>query len=460
MDWTEQYRPETLAEVRGNDKAVEALREWAETWSEHREAVILHGAPGVGKTSSAHALANDLGWPTVELNASDQRTRAIVEAIAGEAARSGTLTGGTAGRRLVILDEADNLHGNVDRGGSAAITEVVGEANQPVVLIANDYYEMSRGLRNRCQEIEFRAISSRSIVPVLRNICREEGIAFEEAALEHIAEQTSGDLRSAIQDLQAIAAGRDELTEADVTTGSRDRTEGIFEFLDGVIKEHDARDAQRAAYRVDETPDELLSWLDENLPKDFAGSELARAYHHIATADRWLGRVRATQEYSYWRYATDHLTAGVASARAEPKGGWTQYGPPSYRRRLGQTRGSRGVRDAIAGQLAATGGMSIATARREVLPIVSVMTHHCKPRAFTQAVASAFELDAGEVSHLTGSGEDTKKVTRIVEHARAQSGTVPEPEVHTVEREDETPASIDDDDESDASDQAGLTDFS
>ena len=58
-DWTETYRPTTLSEVRGNDKARDALEEWAETWEDHGEAVVVHGSPGVGKTSAAHALAND-----------------------------------------------------------------------------------------------------------------------------------------------------------------------------------------------------------------------------------------------------------------------------------------------------------------------------------------------------------------------------------------------------------------
>jgi len=48
-----------------------------------REAVVLHGSPGVGKTSAAHALANDMGWETVELNASDQRTADVIERFAG-----------------------------------------------------------------------------------------------------------------------------------------------------------------------------------------------------------------------------------------------------------------------------------------------------------------------------------------------------------------------------------------
>ncbi|WP_135364154.1 replication factor C large subunit [Halosimplex halophilum] len=417
MDWTEKYRPSSLDEIRGNDKARDALQEWADTWEDHREAVVLHGSPGIGKTSAAHALASDKGWATIELNASDSRTKDVIERVAGEAAKSGTLTAGEAGRRVVILDEADNLHGNVDRGGSAAITSLVKEASQPMILIANDFYEMSSGLRNACREIEFRDVSKRSIVPVLRDLCRKEDVEYDDEALDQIAEMNSGDLRGAIKDLQAMAEGRDRIGADDVVTGERDRTEGVFDYLDTVIKEAGAEEALKASYDVDETPDDLINWIEDNMPKDYEGEELAVAYDFLSNADRWLGRVRATQNYTFWRYATDNMTAGVAAARREPKGGWTRYGPPSYWSKLGRSRGTRNKRDYVARRIAEAGGVSMSTARREILPHLSVMTHHCKNRELTVAMAAKYELDTEHVSFVTGSGEDTNKVQSIVEDA-------------------------------------------
>ena len=419
-DWTEKYRPTTLSAVRGNDKARDAFEKWARTWDEHRQAVILHGSPGVGKTSAAHALANDMGWGVMELNASDSRTADVVEKVAGEAAKSGTLTEGGAGRRLVVLDEADNFHGNADYGGSAEVTRVVKAANQPIVLIANEFYDMSNGLRNACQDVEFRDVSKRSIVPVLRDICRQEGIEYEDAALDAIAEETSGDLRSVVNDLQALAEQAEVLTADAVVTSERDRTEGIFDFLDDVIKHADAETALKASYDVDETPDDLLNWVEDNVPKDFYGDELADAYEFLSNADRWLGRVRATQDYSYWRYAGDNVAAGVPAARRHDHGGWTRYGPPSYWSKLGRTKGKRKQRDAIARKIAERSGTSIGTARRHVLPYLSAMIHHCNPRELTVAVAAAYELDESDVSFVTGSGESTNKVESIVEDAAAR----------------------------------------
>ncbi|MCO8244986.1 MULTISPECIES: replication factor C large subunit [unclassified Haladaptatus] len=417
VDWTEKYRPTTLSEVRGNNKARDQLREWAETWENHGDAVILHGSPGVGKTSAAHALANDMGWPTIELNASDQRTGDVVKRIAGEAAKSGTLTGGVSGRRIVIMDEADNLTHNADRGGSRAITDVVKSANQPLVLIANEFYDMSNSLRNACETIEFRDVSARSIVPALRDICRQEDIEYDDDALDAIAQNDSGDLRSAVNDLQAVATTGGRLMREDVVTGERDTTSGIFDFLDDLIKKQDAEGALKASYDVDETPDNMLNWIEDNLPKDYEGQELADAYGYMANADRWLGRVRATQNYKYWRYAGDNMTAGVAVARNGKKGGWTRYGPPSYWRKLGSSRGKRDTRDYIARKIAEESGISMSTARREVIPFLSEMTHHCKNRELTVTMAARYDLEEKHVSFITGSGKTTNKVEKIVADA-------------------------------------------
>ena len=409
-DWTERYRPTTLSAVRGNNKARDALEEWADTWNEHGEAVVVHGSPGVGKTSAAHALANDKGWPILEMNASDARTADEIERFAGRAASNSTLG---SERQLVVLDEADNLHRHKDRGGAAAMTRLVKEAAQPIVLIANDYYEMSAGLRSACREIEFRDVSARSIVPVLRDICRQEGIEFDEAVLERIAEANGGDLRGAIKDTQSRV--QDGRIRAEGSEGERDRTENIFAFLDAVLKEQSAEDALQTAYAVDETPDDLLLWIEDKVPKVYEGGELADAYEHLADADVWLGRVRATQNYSYWRYATDNVAAGVAAVRRSDRGGWTRYGGAPYRSARDATR------DYVAERIAASADVSTATARREILPYLEAMTHHCRNRELTVRMATRYELEAEHVAFVTGSGKTTNKVQGIVEEARERT---------------------------------------
>jgi replication factor C large subunit len=129
--------------------------------------------------------------------------------------------------------------------------------------------------------------------------------------------------------------------------------------------------------------------------------------------------VRATQNYTFWKYAGDNMTAGVAAARSGSKGGWTRYGPPSYFSKLGRSKGTRQTRDYVARKIAEANGVSMGTARQEVMPFLAAMTHHCKNRELTVAMAAAYDLDAGHVAFVTGSGEDTNKVQSIVEDAQA-----------------------------------------
>ncbi|MFB6361961.1 MAG: replication factor C large subunit, partial [Halobacteriales archaeon] len=167
----------------------------------------------------------------------------------------------------------------------------------------------------------------------------------------------------------------------------------------------------------------------------------------LADADRWLGRVRATQNYQYWRYAADNMTAGVAAARSSQKGGWTRYGPPSYWRKLGATRAARDRRDHVAQGIADAAGVSMATARRWILPFLAAMTHHCKNRELTVAMAAAFDLEAEHVAFVTGSGKDTNKVQSIVADAEER-------------REQEAVEHSDGAFEGDPDDERGLASFS
>ena len=145
-------------------------------------------------------------------------------------------------------------------------------------------------------------------------------------------------------------------------------------------------------------------------------------------------------------------------------------------------------------RIADRSGLSIDIARRDVLPFLSAMTHHCKPRELTVAMAAAYDLDETAVSFITGSGESTNKVESIVadaeelredaieEHAggafagstRGTDSDEPEPSDPDDDRTDAgepSDAAVDNDsnasdDASDAAtaadddeDQAGLNDF-
>jgi replication factor C large subunit len=164
-----------------------------------------------------------------------------------------------------------------------------------------------------------------------------------------------------------------------------------------VLKGDDFAAALRDARDVDESPDDLIHWIDENAPKVYAGEELAAAYERLSRADVFLGRTRATQNYSLWRYANDNMV-GVQTARPGGSGGWTRYSPPSTFRRLGRTRGQRDTRDAAARKIGEESGASMASVRDEFFPYVRVML---EDEDVASRVGSAHGLEADELAYLT-----------------------------------------------------------
>lgn len=417
--WTEKYRPATLKQVLGNGKAIDELRVWALSWERGEPitgAAILYGPAGTGKTSAALALAHDLDWDYIEMNASDARTAGMIEKVAVPASRSQTFSGKP---RLVILDEADNLHGTADRGGAAAMLRLVRDTRQPVLLIANEYYEIDKSLRDAIKGIQFRSVRSTTIAQALRSICQAEGIDCDPDILIAIAERAGGDLRSAINDLQAAAEGQETLREEDLATAQRDVKSSIFRVLEVIYKGSNAKDALEASYNLDESPEDLINWVDENLPLAYSGQDLLQGYETLARSDIFLGRVRRRQNYGLWRYASYLMTGGVQAAKKERKHGYVAFRPPSLWRRMGQTRKARSIRDSAARKIGRHCHVSLSFARSELMDFVGMLL---KDKKNAPRLAAQLELTAEEIALLLGSSPGTKKVQNIFEEAmRIQS---------------------------------------
>lgn len=413
LDWAEKYRPVSLSDVVGNDAAVKALKKWVEGFGSGKKAVILYGGPGIGKTSAALALAHDLGWDYIEMNASDQRTKDAINKVAGSASKTGTF-GGTNGRRLLILDEADNLHGNYDRGGEAAIINVIKKTNQPIILIANDFYALSKPLRDAAEPIQFRALLSSSIAKVLKKVCTAENIKCQPDALMKIAERTN-DLRSAINDLQAAAMGRDEVTLADVSTGERDVPESIFKVMGLIFRGDDPEKARRAVMALDESPEDMVGWVDENLPREYRDDDLERGFDALSKADMFLGRVRRRMDYGMWRYASFMMVAGVNRARKHRYGGYTRYNSPTYWQKLGRARSSRAVRDALALKIGGYCHTSKREARAVYIPLLRVLF---RDDDYAVGITARLKLEEDEIAFLMDAEKSSKKVEKIYQKSR------------------------------------------
>jgi len=388
MDWAEKYRPAHLDEIVGNTAILQQMLEWARDWNPGKKPLILYGKPGTGKTTSAHALANDMGWEVIELNASDQRTKSVIEKVAG----SGSTTASFSGRkRLVIIDEADNLHGAADRGGAQAILGLLRVARQPVTLIANDLYAIPAEIRNRCDLLQFRAIQARSIVPRLRYICSAEKIACSESALRKIAEYSGGDLRAAIHMLQASAAGRDRLDE-EIVSSAKDTRSTVFDVIGALYGRTDPGALLGLAYDADEQPDTLIQWIEANLAEIDRIPDLDSAYSALVRADMYIGDTYRLQYYTLWRYANALMLLGVARVTAG-KGIHSRIMPPARWKKISSYQKQKSVRASFLRKLASGLHMAESTLLEEYMDLLCLIIDHDPLPA-----ARDFGLDADELA--------------------------------------------------------------
>ncbi|MCD6512660.1 MAG: replication factor C large subunit [Thermoplasmata archaeon] len=411
MNWTEKYRPKSIVDIVGNSRAKKLLIEWAKKWQEGRpekKAVILYGKPGVGKTSSAYAIAHDFGWDVIEMNASDERNRERIRKIAFSGAVNESLFYEEHGRKkLIIIDEADNLYERQgDAGGKKAIVETIRNTKQPIVLIANDYYGLikSSPLKDICLSIEFKPVPSREIARLLKKICRMEGIEVSDKVLIEIAERSSGDVRSAINDLQSIAYRKRIDEDVISTLGYRDREKEIFSGLRDIFKADSIRKAVSVARRMDESPDNLILWIDENIPAEYEDiHEIYLAYEHLSRADVFLGRVRRRQYYGLWSYALELMTGGVAISKKHVYRKFTPYHFPSWLREMARSKAGRAMRLRIAKKI----GRTMHCSTRKGLDMFSSVVKMLHGRDAAK-IAASFEFEKEELEFMLG--EDGKKV--------------------------------------------------
>lgn len=325
--WARRFSPYSPDELVGNEGAIRQLRDWMRSWSKgvpEQKAVFLYGPPGVGKTSSVVALANELDHDLMEVNASDYRTKKRLNELVGRAAlQTVTITGR---RRIILFDELEGVSGVQDRGGIAAIATIIKETMVPIVLVATSIRESwedkFRPLVDLSLHIEFTPVPFGAMIRRLRTCVEELGISVDDEVLEFLADRSEGDLRSTLNDLEAVARGRERVTMADCDgLATRDRKDYTPDALMKLFSAKTLRDARRIVSSTYINYDTLFDWIYENLPivLDDPG-DLAEGMDALARADVHQTRGKRTQEYRLLKYMFNDMTGGVTFSKVNSEG--------------------------------------------------------------------------------------------------------------------------------------------
>lgn len=250
--WTDKYKPMKIPDIVGNKSNIQKIINWLRDWNDihifHKKekpkfvkfgdnigakAILLSGPPGIGKTSMAHIIANDLGFDIQELNSSDDRTKNIIEREVKETNSMNTVlkyfkssnTAPLKRYKVIIMDEVDGLSSS-DRGGVTALIDSIKNTKTPIICICNDRYKPTlKSLINHCLDIKINRPDKREIMKRMWYIINEENWEIDLQVIEKMVESSGNDIRSVINNLQFMHYGRDH----SISTNKKEESISIFE---------------------------------------------------------------------------------------------------------------------------------------------------------------------------------------------------------------------------------------
>ena len=218
---------------------------------------------------------------------------------------------------VLFLDEVDGIAGNEDRGGVSAIIEIVEKSLVPVIMAANDPdIEKLRPLKKVCLLVRFQQVRIPLIIALLQKICLLEHVKAEFEALERIAQNSKGDVRSAINDLQSLSEENHSLTLQDtMMLSSRNRDISMDETLRRYFTAQSIGETSSLLSYSSIDYDDFLLSVSDNLPKRYTDpTELAKAYDFVSRADLFRGRI-GTENWHLLKY---FFNAPRRSLRSQP----------------------------------------------------------------------------------------------------------------------------------------------
>ena len=221
--WTVKYAPTSTSMICGNKNQVEKLQTWLRSWHSNARtkfkkagkdgtgvyrAVIIHGPPGIGKTTAAHLAANLEGFDVVESNASDTRSKKLVETGLKGVLDTTSMLGYFAGpgkkvevekkNLVLIMDEVDGMSAG-DRGGVGALAAICKKTSIPMILICNDRrLPKMKPFDFVTYDLPFRKPTTDQIRARIMTICYREGLKLPANVVDALIEGSRADIRQVI----------------------------------------------------------------------------------------------------------------------------------------------------------------------------------------------------------------------------------------------------------------------
>ena len=203
--WVEKYRPKTISEcILPDNSTKKTFQDFLDKGEIPN--MLLAGPPGIGKTTVAKALCNELGADVYVINGSDEgRFLDTVRNNAKNFASTVSLTA-TAKHKVIIIDEADNTSNDVQLCLRAFIEEFAG--NCRFIFTCNYKNKILEPLHSRCSVVEFgikgkdRQSIAAQFFKRLQEILDAEGVEYDNKVLVELINKHFPDWRRVLNEVQ------------------------------------------------------------------------------------------------------------------------------------------------------------------------------------------------------------------------------------------------------------------
>jgi len=370
----EKYRATCFADVKGQETAIASIHAFFKNFP-IKKAILLHGPAGTGKTSLAHALAQEMNFEIFELNASDLRNKEKLEEIMKPATQQQSLFGKKG--KIVLVDEVDGL--SVDKGGLPELLALIEKTGHPIIITANNIWQQKFNLlRKKADLIKIKELNYQTVLNIIKEIAVKEKKPVKEDILKSIAAKSRGDVRAALNDLQT--ALDIEISVEDIH--EREKEEDIFHVLRKVFKNQSDPKILNVYDNIEMPTDDIFLWIEENIPYEYKGEALARAYDALSKADVFRGRIHRQQHWRFLVYENFLLSAGIslASHKTKPISGFTVYQRPKRILKIWLQNQKYAKKKSIAGKFAKMTHISKKRAMKEFFLLPYILTKESRKK--------------------------------------------------------------------------------
>jgi DNA polymerase III delta prime subunit len=200
--WTEKYRPKTVEECILPERLKQPFQEYVN--QKQIPNLLLSGGAGVGKTTIAKAMCNEIGCDYMVINGSDESGIDTFRTKIKNYASSMSLTGG---RKVIIIDEADYLNPNSTQ---PALRNAIEEfaVNCSFIFTCNYKNRIIEPLHSRCAVIDFgmkngeKAKMAGSFFKRIQTILQSEKVEFDDKVVAELVKKHFPDFRRVMNELQ------------------------------------------------------------------------------------------------------------------------------------------------------------------------------------------------------------------------------------------------------------------